>query len=154
MNLIHKIKSYFIRHDFHLWKDFDYDGYELKFIELDEETLLEIGHFIKKNLNESAKAYDDRFRLKESTVTICESLDELLPLIREAIRADFKETTIQSLEHNWQFQYFVNDHNSSKNTICVSNGLTSIDGSAKNCIYTVASIRKYKNKYYYWNSLN
>lgn len=150
MTLIHKIKSYFVKHEFHLWKDFSYGKYALRFGEPSEDILLEIGSFIKDNLVESAQAYDEKFRLKEKTAIMCDSLDELLPLIRKAITADYPETLAQSREYNWQFQYFLNNHHSSKDTICVSNGLTSNEQLSKNCIYTLASIRKFEGKYYCW----
>jgi len=153
MNLIQKIKSYFIKNQFYAWKDFQWEKYDLKFTNLNEEILVEIGSFIKNNLNDSEEIGNLRHRLKENRGIECKNLDELLPLIRQIITTDYKQTFHESIQHNWEFQYFVSEHTLCANTICISNGLKSKSGTTGNCIYPLASIRKHNNAYFCWNHL-
>ncbi|HEX9980988.1 MAG TPA: hypothetical protein VGB50_10545 [Flavobacterium sp.] len=154
MNLIQKIKSYFVKNEFGSWRNFNSDGYDLKFKSIDDETLLDIGSYIKKNLEESEQIGNKRHRLKENFSIECPSLDELLPLLKEIIRNDYQETFVESLAYNWDFRYFVGEHSMCRNTICISNVLSGANGNSGNCIYPLASIRKYNNKYYCWNHLS
>ncbi|HEY0092232.1 MAG TPA: hypothetical protein VGB43_07080 [Flavobacterium sp.] len=153
MNLIQKIKSYFIKYDFCTWQDFHWDKYELKFDSLNEEILLDIGSFIKHNLNSSDQIGNERHRLKEDKSIQCASLDQLLPLIKDIITKDYKVTFNESIRYNWDFRYFVSEHLQCENTICISNGLKSKSGSTGNCIYPLATIRKHNNTYFCWNHL-
>jgi hypothetical protein len=153
MTLIQKIKSYFKKYEFYSWKEFSWDDYNLKFRDLTDEMLLDIGSYIKHNLPESSQIGNDRHRLHEQKGIECKSLDELLPLIREIIAADFNQTSRESVENNWEFQYFLSQHKICKNTICISNGLRAKDGINGNCIYPLASVRKHKNSYFCWNHL-
>ncbi|HEX8269045.1 MAG TPA: hypothetical protein VF581_04060 [Flavobacterium sp.] len=153
MNLIRKIKSYFVKHEWHSWKDFHWDNYDLKFKSLDEETLLDIGNYIKHNLKESQQIGNNRHRLRENSGIECKSLNELLPLLKEIIIADYSETASESLVYNWDFRYFISPHILCENTICISNGLRAKDGSTGNCIYPVASVRKFDDRYFCWNHL-
>jgi len=153
MNLIQKIKSYFIKYDFCARQDFHWDAYEVKFRTLNEEVLLDIGNFIKKNLNASDQIGNERHRLKEDRSIECSSLDQLLPLIKEIINTDYDITLNESIQHNWDFRYFVSEHLLCENTICISNGLKSRNGTPGNCIYPLATIRKYNNTYFCWNHL-
>ena len=152
MHLIQKIKSYFLRYEFSSWKDFRWDDYEISFCEVNDDLLLEIGSYLKNNLQETAQLSNKRHRLREESATKCDTLDELLPLLQEIVAADFAETILESREYNWEFRYFVNEHAKCKNTICISNGLHSTQKMG-NCIYPIASIRRYKGKYYCWNHL-
>ncbi|RZJ34431.1 MAG: hypothetical protein EOO51_09490 [Flavobacterium sp.] len=152
MHLIKKIKSYFLKYEFSSWKDFQWDNYEISFREINDDVLLEIGIFLKKNLNESAQLSNKRHRLKEESALECSTLDELLPLLQEIIASDFSETYRESLQYNWEFKYFVSEHANCKNTICISNGLRST-AKMGNCIYPLASIRKHQGNYYCWNHL-
>jgi hypothetical protein len=154
MNLIFKIKSYFLKHDFHLWKDFSVDRYPLHFHYLTNEALLDLGNFLKYHLNDTPDPFDTKFRLRQKNATVCDSLDDLLPLISKAVTFDYSQTLEQSKAHHWDFCYFINEHSASANTVCISNGLTSNEGLLKNCIYTIVSVRKSKGKYYFWNNFD
>jgi len=153
MKLIRKIKSYFIKHELHAWRDFCADKFDLKFRKLDEEVLLEIGHYIKSNLRESKQVGNKRHRLKEEAAIACPSLDQLLPVIRNIINTDYRETSAESVLYNWDFQYFLQEHKQCENTICISNALRANNTPSGNCIYPLATIRKVNNVYYCWNHL-
>jgi hypothetical protein len=153
MNLIQKIKSYFLNYEFYSWKDFSWDDYELNFISVNDETLVDIGHYLIHNLDESSRIGNRRYRLSEDAASEFRSLDELLQHIREIIARDYRETSVESRNHDWDFRYFVNHHPLCGNTICISNGLRSRSGNTGNCIYALISIRKYNNRYYCWNHL-
>lgn len=153
MNLIQKIKSYFIKYDFCTRENFNWDRYDLKFSMLNEEILLDIGSFIKHNLGSSDQIGNERHRLKEDRSIQCKSLDQLLPLLKDIINSDYKETYDESIRYNWEFRYFVSEHLQCENTICISNGLKSKNGTSGNCIYPLATIRKYDNSYFCWNHL-
>lgn len=151
MTLIQKIKSYFIKRRFHLWNDFHWDGHDLKFHSVNNETLLDIGSYIKNNLEESTEIGNKRHRLIEAKGIKCATLNELLPLLREIITADFKQTSIESMFHDWEFEYFVGRHALCENTICISNGLRDRDGQGGHCVYPLATVRKHDNHYFCWN---
>ena len=153
MNRIQKIKSYFIKHEFYSWKGFDWNNFDLKFKVLDDEMLLDIGNYVKSNLGESSQIANNRHRLKENLAVSCESLDELLPFIEKIVTMDYEHTLPESIEHHWDFQYFINEHQLCENTLCISNVLKANNGSDGNCVYPLISIRKYNNIYYCWNHL-
>ena len=153
MSLIRKIKSYFIKYEFSSWKDFDRNNYDLKFSMMDDEILLDIGSYIKNNLKESRQIGNKRHRLKDTSAIECRSLDELLPVIRDIIKKDYRETSVESILHKWDFQYFLSEHSQCENTICISNALTATASQNGNCVYPLASVRKYNNSYYCWNHL-
>lgn len=154
MNLIQKIKSYFIKYEFYSWKDFNRDEFDLRFTLLNDEMLLDIGSYFKNNLAESKQIGNKRHRLKDELANCCASLDELLPLIKNIVDADYKETLAESIEYKWDFEYFVGAHKRCENTICISNSLTSLTGPNGTCVYPLATIRKYNGNYYCWNHLN
>lgn len=151
MNLIQKIKSYFIKYEFYSWKDFNRDDFDLKFTALDEEMLVDIGSYLRNNLAESKQIGNKRHRLNDELAVRCDSLDELLPLIKDIIHFDYNETLLESIEHKWDFQYFVGAHKRVENTLRISNSLTSLNGPNGTCVYPLATIRKYNGSYYCWN---
>ena len=152
MKLNQKIKSYFIKYQFNSWKNFHWDDYDLKFRLLDEEILVDIGSYIRNNLSASETIGNQRHRLKEHLGIKCSSLDDLMPLIRDIIIVDYSETSIESIQHNWDFQYFVSKHSLCVDTICISNGLMSRQDSGR-CIYPLASVRKHDDSYFCWDHL-
>ncbi|HEX8561902.1 MAG TPA: hypothetical protein VF676_02875 [Flavobacterium sp.] len=151
MTLIQKIKTYFIRNEFCSWKNFHWDDYEFTFQILTEESLLDIGLYVKENLEPSKQIGNKRHRLLENKSVKCESLDELLPVLRDIIRNDYSETVVESVKYKWDFRYFVARHERCENTIRICNGLRTTEGSQGNCIYPLATIRKYNGNYYCWN---
>ena len=151
MTLIQKIKTYFIRNEFVSWKHFDLDTYDLKFGKLDTEILLDIGIYIKRNLENAKQIGNKKHRLDESSSTKYESLDGLLPVIEKILHSDFMETSAESIQYKWEFQYFVSPHERCENTIRICNSLRTTEGANGNCIYPLATIRKFNDHYYCWN---
>jgi hypothetical protein len=150
MHLIKKIKSYFTKYEWHSWKDYDSDYYPIKFCEMSDETILDIVSYINRSLQESPVVGNSRHRLKEEKAIRCKNLDHLMLLIRSIIETDFAETKAESLLYSWDFKYVVGEHQACRDTICISNVLTSKSG---NCIYALASIRKSEVAYFLWNHL-
>ena len=153
MDRIQKIKAYFTKYDFYTWKDFDWNNYDLRSKTPNESFLLDIGLYVRDNLTSSEAIGNKRHRLKAEVAIACNSLDDLIPLIDEIIRQDYKQTSVDSVKHNWDFQYFVTEHNKCENTICIFNGLREKEKPSRNCVYPIISIRKHQNKYYCWNHL-
>ncbi len=154
MTLIQKIKTFFVKNDFGSWKNFRCDRYEIVFRKLDNEVLLDIGNYIKKNLKPSRQIGNKRHRLPEHASTRCGDLDSLLPIIREVIINDYYETLVESQTYNWDFTYFVAEHERCENTIRICNMLRSKDEKPGNCIYPLITIRKINGQYYCWNHAN
>ena len=153
MDRIQKIKAYFTKYDFYTWKDFDWNDYDLRSKTVNDSFLLDIGLYVRDNLKEVEEIGNKRHRLKEEDTICCNSLDDLIPLLRVIIQQDYKQTAADSIKYNWDFQYFVSEHSKCENTICVFNGLREKEKPSGNCVYPIASIRKYRNKYYCWNHL-
>lgn len=150
MHLIKKIKSYFKKHEWHSWRDFDSSQYNLKFTKLNQDATLDLVNYISANLANSKEIGNKKRRLPQEKAIKCESTNDLISMLTQIIEADYTETLAESKMHNWQFQYVVGRHRSCVDTICISNVLTSKSG---NCIYAVASIRKHNSTLYLWNHL-
>ena len=154
MTLIQKIKTFFIKNDFGSWKDFRWDQFDFQFQKLNDETLLDIGNHVKFNLKPSRQIGNKRHRLPETAAIKCTNLDALLPLIKQVITEDYRETLAESLTYNWEFNYFLCEHPRCENTIRICNGLRSKDETPGNCIYPLITIRKFNGHYYCWNHAN
>ncbi len=152
MRLIQKIKSYYIRHEFYLWQDFNPSRGGLSFIEADDEVLMDIGRFIKQEIIPAKEAACDRHRLLLGTALTMDSIDEVLLLIRSIINADLEETKIESGLYNWDFYYQCDLHPKCDNTITISTVLKSNDKKGY-CVYNVASVRLSNEVYYCWSHL-
>ena len=150
MTLIRKLKTYFINNDFYSWRHFQSNQYELKFDRLTDEILLDMGVYIKSTLESSDEIGNVRHRLHEKTGRKCADLDQLLPFLQKIIDGDYQETCAESQAYNWEFTYFVARHERCENTIQIRNGLRTRD-SKGNCIYQLATVRKFDGNYYCWN---
>lgn len=154
MKLIQKIKTFFIKNDFHSWKDFDLDKYEIKFEQISDEILIDMAVFITNNLTDAKQIGITKHRLNESAAQQFGSINALLTLVRQQVQADCRETTIESLTYNWNFQYFMGFHERCENTIRICNVLRSNDGTPGTCVYPIITIRKFEGNYYCWNHAN
>lgn len=154
MKLIQKIKTFFIKNDFGSWKNFRWDRYEIVFNQVNDDILLDIGSYIRANLNQSRQIGNKRHRLAENASTRCADLDSLLPIVSDIIKNDYAETVVESQTYNWDFSYFVAKHERCENTIRICNVLRSKDENPGNCIYPLITIRKFNGHYYCWNHAN
>ncbi|NMH27114.1 hypothetical protein [Flavobacterium silvaticum] len=152
MKLPQKIKSYFARYGFHSWKEMDWNEKQSAFTYPEEENLLEIGSLLRQ-LDNAETPDNPKLRMNRKSARIFDSLDDLIPWLRAVILEDLKETSLESDEHGWDFRYFTQKHNSCQDTICICNGLNSKIETGQNCIYAMASIRKFEGKYYGWSNV-
>ncbi|NUY81614.1 hypothetical protein HUK80_11950 [Flavobacterium sp. MAH-1] len=148
MRLQHKIKSYFKKFGFHLWKDLDI-GNGFCFEVIDQESLLEIASRLR-DMEESGSIEDKRFRMKQKTAVRFSSLDELLPWLSKILIADFAETSNESKANSWEFKYILKPHPTSAKSMCLVNALTSLKKENSHCVYTLVSIRKHDKEFYCW----
>ncbi len=153
MNRIQKMKAYFSKYDFYAWKDLDLTDSDLKSDLPDDVFLLDVGIFIKNTLTSANEIGNKRHRLKEEHAIACASLDELIPFLTDILKQDYTQTAIDSVDNNWDFQYFVRKHRKCENTICLYILLKEIGKMHANCIYPIVSVRKYLDTYYCWNHL-
>ena len=153
MNRIQKIKAYFTKYDIYTWKEFDWNDYDLKSKTPDNAFLLDVGIYIRNTLTASEEIGNKRHRLKESAAISCNSLDDLIPFLKEIVLKDYRQTIVESNIHNWDFHYFVSEHQKCANTICLFNALKERNKFARNCVYPIASVRKYQNNYFCWTHL-
>lgn len=153
MNLISKIKSYFVRHSLHAWKDFSPGDYEVTFHTPGDDALVDVAGFIVRHLRETGQIGNKRHRLREEVAVPCASLDELMLLVQQILERDFHQTTAESLLYDWEFRYFLAEHTQCADTICLSNALVSRKNPAGHCIYPLATIQKSAGVYYCWNHL-
>jgi|GEM_PF-6559373 len=151
MKIFEKIAEFFRKKEFYSLDDFQIENYEIRFKELNDQILLNIGNYIKKNIQESKSIEDSKDKLFKRHAKCCNSLDELLPLIKSAVEQDYKDTVVESLENNWDFQYYLNEYFLNDKTICIHNVLSSsIDEKIGSCIYPILSIKKFNGEYYFW----
>src|SRR5690606_39270393 len=108
------------------------------------------GNYIKKTLKPSRQIGNKRNRLPEQSGIKCNDLDSLLPIIRDAVKKDYNETVIESHAYNWNFSYFVAEHERCENTIRICNVLRSREETPCNCMYPLITIRKFNGNYYCW----
>jgi len=148
MKLQHKIKSYFKAHDFHLWKDLRFDN-GLNFVHPTDEILIEIASCLN-HMKPCATLEDKRFRMKENSAIVFDSIDKLTPWLLKVLKADFDETSRESIDYGWEFRYEFKPHKTSTDSFCLSTALTSVRKRNSHCVYTLVSIRKFSGRYYCW----
>ena len=151
MKIFEKILEFFRKKEFYSIDDFQIENYEIRFKELNEQILFDIKNYVKKNIQESKSIEDSKNKLFKGHAKLCNSLDELLSLIKNAVEQDYRETVIENIKNNWDFQYYLSEHLLNNKTICLHNSLSSsIDNKLGRCIYAIFSIRKFKGNYYFW----
>lgn len=151
MRLPQKIKQYFKKRDFHLWKEAPKkEGFV--FQQINADVLTEIAGYLLKNLSASDAAFDRKHRLKENRAKIFSNLDDLVSWLGQILEKDASETLWECRENEWSYQYSVRPHTLSEGTIVIANLLSANKKENSHCLYTMASVRKSGGKFYGWES--
>ena len=131
--------------------DFQWENYKIQFEILEGEHLIEIAGLCRTQLtNENSYTKKPGLNLTDSVK--CQSLDSLIPSVKQIWETDFADTHKVSNEKGWIYRYYV-DIDEKVNQISLNNVLTAADGTVGNVIYSVLVIKKIRNEYYCWNLL-
>jgi hypothetical protein len=152
MRLIRKIKSYYTRHDFYLWRDKGPDPDALSFSEPGDEALMDMGVMIREHLSPAAQPGNTRHRLHPGAAMQLPAIDDVLIFLQAIISEDLKETKAESGLYNWAFRYHFGFHPNCADTLTVSTILKS-DARKGYCVYHLASVQLFNGMYYGWNQL-
>ncbi|MCY2686778.1 hypothetical protein [Salinimicrobium sp. TH3] len=151
MNLINKLKNIFSKKDWMETPDLNWENYKIQFEILEEEQLLEIAGLCRTRLT-SENSYTKKSGLNLTDSIKCQSLDSLIPTVKQIWETDFTDTHKVSNEKGWIYRYYV-DIDEKVNQISLNNVLKAADGTIGNVIYSVLVIKKIQNEYYCWNLL-
>jgi hypothetical protein len=150
LNLFRNIKNLFFRSKFYHDVNFNLNDYEIKFRELTENNLLDIGNYIIKNIKTVTSVEDLKNQLTKEDMVFCETIDNLLITVQKIIHKDYLTLLAESEINDWDFHYFIRTNILNEETISVYTALTKRGNAKGHAIYTLLSIRKWKEHYYCW----
>lgn len=151
MNLISKIKSYFVNNKLHAWTDFELDSSGISFRRPDSEAMLEVTSFINSNLHDTSSLGNLRYRLKPEAANMFTSLNDLMCSLNDILQRDLEATSAESMVYNWSFSYFLAPHPQCSGMLSLS---TVLSRNGDKCVYTLATMQKFNQHYYCWNRLD
>lgn len=144
LELFRKKQYYIIEYD--LLNDFD-----IEFREFSYSIFQRIKEILQK-YNFAEKIDDKKNELfKEDSVEIV-NIDDLNQIIKKIVSKDFKSTYFEAINEGWDFNYFLTSGGKIyKDTLLISNRITSKDRKTGDVIYPIIAIKKYSKKFYLWD---
>ena len=152
MKLIQNLKELFSRNRLIETENFDLNNYEITFSTWNSKVKSEIKIYIEKNIINSEKIDDKKNNLKETNSNKYKSTSGLLRKLEEIVNEDISETKNDYGNEDWISTFFIDLNVFNSETITIYNALTTENDEMGNVIYSVASIRRYRDFFYIWSN--
>ncbi len=150
--MFEKVRRFFTKTSLYALDNYNLHECSISFSELDNEILMDISDFIRNNLVDSEKISDRKCGLKKSSSLKCNNIDSLILELRSIIEHDYSVILRESIENDWNFQYFMNKHFLNDSTIALWNQLSDKNGKIGDIRYNVLTVRKHNDNYYIWDN--
>src|SRR5690606_31774893 len=101
----------------------EFNNLKIEFDSIDDKSLLDISIFIYDNLKSADSPDDKQNNLKEKKSTKPSNLAELIILIKERVKIDYKKNIVSKETGKWDFTYFLTINSDNDQTLTLYNNI-------------------------------